>query len=230
MTSVACVSTVLTPSTGDGNLPDMSTARARVPYHEAARQLLRASALDATRELLTEKSWNDITMAHIAEAAGMSRQTLYKEFTSRQGLASGYLIRFVDEFLEEVEREVTLHHSDPRGAVSAAFRAFFDAGARDPMVVSIVGPRPQHDLLSLVTTDGTPLLEHASARLAEIFMTSWANVDRIHAEMFGSTIVRLAISHVTLSFGAPDQIAENLGEMFGPFLDQVIGSGTVEPN
>lgn len=210
---------------GDGNLPDMSTARARVPYHEAARQLLRASALDATRELLTEKSWNDITMAHIAEAAGMSRQTLYKEFTSRQGLASGYLIRFVDEFLEEVEREVTLHHSDPRGAVSAAFRAFFDAGARDPMVVSIVGPRPQHDLLSLVTTDGTPLLEHASARLAEIFMTSWANVDRVHAEMFGGTIVRLAISHVTLSFGAPDQIAENLGEMFGPFLDQVIGSG-----
>lgn len=230
MTSVACVSTVLTPSTGNGNLPDMSTARARVPYHEAARQLLRASALDATRELLTEKSWNDITMAHIAEAAGMSRQTLYKEFTSRQGLASGYLIRFVDEFLEEVEREVALHHSDPRGAVSAAFRAFFDAGARDPMVVSIVGPRPQHDLLSLVTTDGTPLLEHASARLAEIFMTSWANVDRVHAEMFGSTIVRLAISHVTLSFGTPDQIAENLGEMFGPFLDQVIGSGTVEPN
>lgn len=46
-------------------------------------------------------------------SCGYEPQTLYKEFTSRQGLASGYLIRFVDEFLEEVEREVALHHSDP---------------------------------------------------------------------------------------------------------------------
>ncbi|WP_423787843.1 hypothetical protein [Klebsiella pneumoniae] len=31
-------------------------------------------------------------------------------------------------------------------------------------------------MLSLVTTEGTPLLEHASARMSEIFMTSWAKV------------------------------------------------------
>src|ERR1700741_2286142 len=62
----------------------------RVPYAEASRALLRDSVLDAMRDLLLTRDWSAITLADVARAAGISRQTIYNEFGSRQGLGFGY--------------------------------------------------------------------------------------------------------------------------------------------
>src|SRR3546814_19627511 len=56
-------------------------------YREAASTLARDTALDALRELLNERNWRNVTMSHIAKAAGLSRQSLYNEFGSRRGVA-----------------------------------------------------------------------------------------------------------------------------------------------
>ncbi|WP_156747021.1 TetR/AcrR family transcriptional regulator, partial [Mycobacterium sp. E2733] len=61
----------------------------RMPYPEASRVLLRDSVLDAMRELLGSRDWSAITLSDVARAAGISRQTIYNEFGSRQGLAQG---------------------------------------------------------------------------------------------------------------------------------------------
>lgn len=53
--------------------------RQRAPYAVAARELLRDTLLDAARDLLGERDWSEVTMADIATAAGVSRQTLYSE-------------------------------------------------------------------------------------------------------------------------------------------------------
>ncbi len=53
-------------------------------YPTAARQLLRDTLLDAMRELMAEREWGQISMAEVARVAGVSRQTLYKEFGTRQ--------------------------------------------------------------------------------------------------------------------------------------------------
>ena len=216
------MSTMLTPPRTDASLPDMSTPRTRVPYQEAARQLLRDTVLDTTRELLAATPWNEITMADIARESGMSRQTLYKEFSSRQGLATAYLLRLVDAFLSGVRHQVETHENDARGAIESALAGFFAEGVLDPMVLNIVGDRPQHDLLSLVTTDGTPILDHATEELCRIFMDSWANLSRHDGEIFGATVVRLAISHLTLNVGNPDRVASDLADLFAPFLEQAV--------
>jgi len=65
----------------------MTTFRARVPYAEAAKALLRDTLFDAAGELLRHRGWSDLTMADVATAAGVSRQTLYKEFGSRPAFA-----------------------------------------------------------------------------------------------------------------------------------------------
>ena len=59
----------------------------RIPYAEASRVLLRDSVLDAMRDLLLTRDWSAITLSDVARAAGISRQTIYNEFGSRQGLA-----------------------------------------------------------------------------------------------------------------------------------------------
>ena len=61
----------------------------RVPYAEASRVLLRESILDGMREMLLVRDWSSITLTDVARAAGISRQTIYNEFGSRQGLGPG---------------------------------------------------------------------------------------------------------------------------------------------
>ena len=74
----------------------------RVPYAEASRVLLRDSILDGMRELLLVRDWSSITLTDVARAAGISRQTIYNEFGSRQGLAEGYALRLADRLVDAV--------------------------------------------------------------------------------------------------------------------------------
>ncbi len=101
-------------------------SNARVPFHEASRVLLRSTILDAMRELLHERDWSAVTMSDVARAAGISRQTLYKEFSSRQGLAQGYALRLVDEFVDAVADSVYAHVGDARAALVDGFTFFFE--------------------------------------------------------------------------------------------------------
>ena len=65
----------------------VSLARERTPYAVAARELLRNTVFEAARHELSTRRWNEVTMADVAAAAGVSRQTLYKEFGSRDEFA-----------------------------------------------------------------------------------------------------------------------------------------------
>ncbi|MGH3968347.1 MAG: TetR family transcriptional regulator AlkX, partial [Mycobacterium sp.] len=78
----------------------------RVPYAEASRVLLRDSVLDAMRDLLLDRDWSAITLADVARAAGISRQTIYNEFGSRQGLAQGYALRLADRLVNAVDEAI----------------------------------------------------------------------------------------------------------------------------
>ena len=77
-----------------------------VPYRVAARQLLRDTLLDASRGLLADRPWAQITMSEVAQAAGVSRQTLYKEFGSRDEFAQAFVIREGARFLNAVEEAI----------------------------------------------------------------------------------------------------------------------------
>src|SRR5688572_1846340 len=80
-----------------------AVAAERIPYATAARELLRTTLLDAARELLRDRPWNEVTMAQVAQAAGVSRQTLYNEFGSREEFAQAFVLREGDRFLAAVE-------------------------------------------------------------------------------------------------------------------------------
>src|SRR5204863_4824446 len=78
----------------------------RIPYAEASRVLLRDSILDGMRDLLLTRDWSSITLSAVASAAGISRQTIYNEFGSRQGLAQGYAMRLADRLVDAVDSSI----------------------------------------------------------------------------------------------------------------------------
>src|SRR6476646_893745 len=104
------------------------------PYPEAAKALLRETLLGAARHELQQRSWSEITMADVARAAGVSRQTLYKEFGSRDEFAQAFVIHEGERFLDAVEAAVREHLDDPRAAIHAALETFLRTAGADPVV------------------------------------------------------------------------------------------------
>ena len=141
----------------------------RMPYAEASRVLLRDSVLDAMRDLLLTRDWSAITLSDVARAAGVSRQTIYNEFGSRQGLAQGYALRLADRLVDTVHAAVDANVGDIYGAFLQGFRSFFAESAADPLVISLLTGVAKPDLLQLITTDSGPIITRASTRLAATF-------------------------------------------------------------
>ncbi|WP_406061976.1 TetR/AcrR family transcriptional regulator [Streptomyces sp. NBC_01077] len=64
----------------------------------------REALLDAALAALERRSWSAVRMADLAVAARVSRQTLYNEFGSKEGLARALVRREADAYLLGVRR------------------------------------------------------------------------------------------------------------------------------
>ncbi|MFF0382387.1 TetR/AcrR family transcriptional regulator [Streptomyces sp. NPDC004286] len=78
----------------------------------------RESLLDAAGRALANRPWSTVRMVDVAAAAGVSRQTLYNEFGSKDGLARALMRREADGYLAGVERALATH-ADPRDRLAA---------------------------------------------------------------------------------------------------------------
>ncbi len=192
----------------------------RIPYAEASRVLLRDSILDGMRDLLTTRDWSSITLTHVASAAGISRQTIYNEFGSRQGLAQGYAMRLADRLVDAVENAITGNVGDIYAAFLEGFRDFFAESASDPLVISLLSGDTKPDLLQLITTDSGPIISHCSARLTTTFVTSWVRTSEEDAGVLARAIVRLAMSYVSMPPEADHDVARDLARLMTPFAER----------
>lgn len=188
----------------------------RIPYAEASRALLRDSVLEAMRELLTSRDWSSITLADVAAAAGVSRQTIYNEFGSRQGLAQGYAIRLADRLVDAVEGAIYGNVGDVHAAFLEGFRSFFTESAADPLVISLLTGVAKPDLLQIITTDSGPIITRCSQRLTSSFMHSWVKASEDDAGILARAVVRLAMSYVSMPPEADHDVAADLARLFTP--------------
>lgn len=192
----------------------------RVPYAEASRALLRDSVLDAMRELLISRDWSAITLADVARAAGISRQTIYNEFGSRQGLAQGYALRLADRLVDLVDDAIESNVGDVYAAFLQGFRAFFAESTADPLVVSLLTGIAKPDLLQLITTHSGPIITRCSDRLTNTFLHSWVKAGDEDAGILARAIVRLAMSYVSMPPEADHDVAADLARLMTPAAER----------
>lgn len=192
----------------------------RIPYAEASRVLLRDSVLDAMRDLLLTRDWSAITLADVAKAAGISRQTIYNEFGSRQGLAQGYALRLADRLVDSVHAALDANVGQIYEAFLQGFRAFFAESASDPLVISLLTGVAKPDLLQLITTDSAPIITRASERLTLAFITTWVATSDEDAGVLARAIVRLALSYVSMPPEADHDVARDLARLMTPFAER----------
>ncbi|WP_320671097.1 TetR/AcrR family transcriptional regulator [Patulibacter defluvii] len=197
-------------------------------FADATRSLLRRTLLEAARELAAERPWRAVTMAAIAERAGVSRQTLYNEFGARGPLTEALVMYEVDRFIAAVEAAVAARATDPAEALTAALDVFLTAVAEDPLVRAVVTEDGRDELLPLVTSQAAPLLGYARERLAAILSGHWSHVAEDEVRFMADTLVRLALSYVVLPVDDPRPTIDGITRMLRPYAQQVLGGVPAE--
>ncbi|MGV9280688.1 TetR/AcrR family transcriptional regulator [Streptomyces sp. NPDC003730] len=93
----------------------------------------RESLLDAARTALARRPWSAVRMVDVAACAGVSRQTLYNEFGSKEGLARALVRREADDYLAGVERALS-GPSDPGERLTATAEWMMSAAHDNALV------------------------------------------------------------------------------------------------
>ncbi len=189
--------------------------------------LLRDVVLDAMRQELLSKDWSAITLTDVARTAGISRQTIYNEFGSRQGLAQGYALRLTDRLVDVIGQAIDANVGHVYAAFLEGFRLFFTESAADPLVISLLSGVAKPDLLQIITTDSAPIITRASRRLTESFMGSWVGASEDDASVLARATVRLAMSYVSMPPEADHDVAADLARLMTPFAERY---GVAEPH
>jgi AcrR family transcriptional regulator len=162
-------------------------------------------------------------MSDVAGAAGVSRQTLYKEFGSRDEFGQAFVIHEGERFLDAVDAAVLEHRDDPRAAVGAALELFLRTAGEDPLVRILLSDDGTGGMLPFVTTQGMPVVQWATARLTATIEAGWPQAPVAKVKLLAESLVRLAISYITAPSGPPEKTAGQAGELLGPFIDDALG-------
>jgi AcrR family transcriptional regulator len=202
----------------------VSDARKRTPYAVAAREFLRSTIFDAAREELARRRWSKVTMTDVAVAAGVSRQTLYREFGSREAFARALILNVSDRLIGAVEGAMDDDLDDPRAALLGAFELFLSVAAADPLARTAITGDGAMPLL--VTPRGRSLLERSSERLKSAIISRWPQIETHDAALLAECLVRLAVSYGALPAGPAAVTTSSIVDLLGPYIAQTLGAGT----
>jgi AcrR family transcriptional regulator len=198
----------------------VSSSGRRGARSEAVRTV-RDTIVAAVDQLVRSRGWSATTMSDVAEAAGVSRQTVYNEFGSRPVLVEAYVLREVEAMVAAVEDAVRDSAGDAHRAIHASFGLFLKLASDEPLVQVIVAGAEADELTGLLTGLGRQV---AIDRIGPLIVEVWPQVTAVDADLLAESMARLAISHALLPTSDPEDTAAGVTRMVGPFIDEILGT------
>jgi AcrR family transcriptional regulator len=173
---------------------------------------MRERVIDAAVTLTTQDGWAQVTMARLADAVGVSRQTVYNEIGSKPRLAEAMILHELDRFLGLVTLAFDAHPTDLVAAIRDASRAVLEASQDNPLLHAVVSATHGADteLLPLLTTHAGALLSTAKAVVVERVAPYDIELSPTHLDAAIDAVVRVVLSHVMQPSGSPEHTADDI--------------------
>lgn len=176
-----------------------------------------ARILDATFGAVADSGLARLTLEEVARRAGVSRQTLYRKYTSREGLLRALVLREEEWFIERV-RAAARNHPSVEDAIAAGTTAALHAAREHPLLQRLLREEPG-EILPLVVLGEGPVISVARPVVREILE------QRLEARpeqvlQVADTCVRLLVSHVL-------DPGEGAPEVVGPLIARTIMRGAL---
>jgi AcrR family transcriptional regulator len=187
------------------------------PFSERVRESLREQLLDSAADLLPSKGFQRLRMADVAAATGVSRQTVYNEFGSKEALVEAVAMRTAAEFLEGVDARLRAA-PDVLAGLRDALTFTLRHASENRLVASVLGSTEAEDLMPFLTTKSQPVLRPSVELISTHLRERVAGMDRAQADLIAENTVRLVFSHMVLPTGPPARAADDLVRFIAPAI------------
>lgn len=191
------------------------------PFRDAVRTMLRDRLLDAAAQVFSDEGWRRLTMARVADQAGVSRQTVYNELGTKQQLAEQLVMREVEAFLAIVGQRVA-GETEFVPAVRSAVHGALEAAQTNALLRAVLesGHTGDTEVLPLIF-QSQGIIDTATAALFDLIAAKFPDL-RLPAEHLAvalESVVRLVLSHITQPSGPPAATADALAFLVGAVVE-----------
>ena len=171
-------------------------------------------------ELTTSAGWASVTMARLAEAAGVSRQTVYNEVGSKPVLAETMILEELARFLRVVEEAFDAEPAELTRAIERAVCDVLTYARANPLLHAVVSATHGADteLLPLLTTNAGSLLGVAKEVISARVAPYAPGIDAAHLDPAIDMVVRVVLSHVMQPSGSPEETGADIAWLAGRVL------------
>ena len=175
---------------------------------------VQRALLDAAYDAAVSGDWARTRMADVARAAGVSRQTLYNEFGSKDALAQAMALREVERFIAGTEAALDeANPDDPIQAVRAAALYTLEQAADNPLLKAALID-DDAGLITFLTSRGEPAMKAARDSFERYYSAHWPELSADDVAVAAETITRLTLSYVVLPAELPaETIATSLAAL-----------------
>jgi AcrR family transcriptional regulator len=173
----------------------------------------RARILAAAVEVATVHGISRLALADVARGAGLSRQTLYNHFPSKQALLAAAVLHEAQVMVDDVVRAVE-PHDDARDALEAAVLRTLVLTREHPVLDRLVRTEPE-SLLPLLTSDGGPVVGMVRSVVEGVIASRVPDLDAVALRRAADALTRLLVSYAV---NAPDDPPEVVAAFLADFL------------
>jgi AcrR family transcriptional regulator len=187
-----------------------------VTQRTPTRELL----LDAAADVVVAGGWSRARMADVARAAGVSRQTLYYEFGSKDRLAEALALREAERYADGADA-VRHDEGSPAGAVRAGVEYTLREAAGNPLLKAVLTDSDvggSGELLPYLTTRAEALHAAAAERCAAHLLQRWPALPADDVRVVADVVTRLTVSHLVLPGARPEQVAADIARLVDRLL------------
>lgn len=177
----------------------------------------REALLDAAYDAAVAGDWDKVRMADVAAAAGLSRQTLYYEFGTKDALAEAVAMREAQRFMAGADAARIGHEGTPAEAIAAAAQFTLTSAAVNPLLKAVLTDRTSA-LLPFLTTRAEHILHAARDHTAAYLSAHWPDLPPEEVLLVAEVVNRLTISQLVLPGGRPDQVARDIAHLVDRLL------------
>jgi AcrR family transcriptional regulator len=181
--------------------------------------------LAATAAAMQDHGIIRLSLEDVARRAGLSRQTLYRYFPSKQALLDATVLAEEQEFLRRIMDAATAEATFD-GALRAAIAVCLRTGREHALLNRLLKTEPE-SILPLLTTESGPVLNAARAALDHVLRGYFPDAAEEPLRWAADSIARTLVSYVINPPPAIDEVvAERLTDLLGPGLMNTLSPGT----
>ena len=180
-------------------------------FRDRMHAMLRESILDAAKARASQVDWSHVRIADIAEDVGVSRQTIYNEFGSKDQLGQAVFEHEMAAYTLGI-LETTKDSTDLGEAIRASVTWILAQTRANEMVQRTLrdartGNSATETLLPLLTVNAHHVLLPARAALTAYFESRWPSGDLERTTLLVELVIRFTISFVIVPSDLSEETA-----------------------